>query len=168
MKINLGKRIKEFRKIRGLTQKQLAEKLGVTTITIQNYENNRREPNIETIGKIANILNTTASELFGFEVYDIEGNSVNSIETPLNRVNNNFEEDYNQYKEDHKETIGEFRNKLNHLSDKERVKLLSNIFKSKEQKEFLNSLTEEQCNKLLEELSTTVDYLSYKLKNNNK
>lgn len=65
MKINLGKRIKEFRKIRGLTQKQLAEKLGVTTITIQNYENNRREPNIETLNKIADVLNVTINDLIG-------------------------------------------------------------------------------------------------------
>lgn len=63
MKINLGKRIKEFRKIRGLTQKQLAEKLGVTTITIQNYENNRREPNIETLKKIADALEVPMYDL---------------------------------------------------------------------------------------------------------
>lgn len=63
MKINLGKRIKEFRKIRGLTQKQLAEKLGVTTITIQNYENNRREPNIKTLNKIIDVLGIKITDL---------------------------------------------------------------------------------------------------------
>lgn len=154
--IKIGENIKKIRKNKGLAQKEVAKMLGIPLSTYSNYENDNREPSEETIEKIAYILDVTVSELLGFEVVNINGEIVS------------MEGEFIKYKEDHKETIGEFRNKLNHLSDKERVKLLSNIFKSKEQKEFLNSLTEEQCNKLLEELSTTVDYLSYKLKNNNK
>lgn len=38
----IGKRIAEFRKDLGITQKELADKLGVTVTTIANWENGRR------------------------------------------------------------------------------------------------------------------------------
>lgn len=54
--MNLGESIKSYRKSNNLTQKQLAEKIGLATVTIQNYELNKREPNIETLSKIADVL----------------------------------------------------------------------------------------------------------------
>ncbi|MBQ8814102.1 MAG: helix-turn-helix transcriptional regulator [Lachnospiraceae bacterium] len=55
--MNTGQNIKNFRKLRGLTQKELAQKIGVAEITLRQYENNKREPRIETIQKIASALN---------------------------------------------------------------------------------------------------------------
>lgn len=43
-KNRIGKNIKKFRNIAGLTQKALAEKCGFATITIRQYENGTREP----------------------------------------------------------------------------------------------------------------------------
>lgn len=49
--------IKNLRNAYGLTQKELAEKAGVATITLQQYERNKREPRKETLSKIATALN---------------------------------------------------------------------------------------------------------------
>lgn len=61
--MSLADNIKKYRKKRGFTQKQLAKAIGVTTVTIQNYENCRREPKIEVLSEIATTLNVSLSEL---------------------------------------------------------------------------------------------------------
>ena len=71
--LSLGENIKSNRLKKKLTQKKLAETIGVSTITIQNYENNRREPNIETLNKIANSLDIPVSELLGEPVSMFSG-----------------------------------------------------------------------------------------------
>ncbi len=54
--MQIEKGIKSIRKYKGFTQKELAQKLGVTSVTIQNYENDRRSPSIEALKSIANAL----------------------------------------------------------------------------------------------------------------
>ena len=58
-------RLKELRKKRGYTQTDLGKKVGVKQSTFTNWENGKREPNFETLLKLASILNTTASYLLG-------------------------------------------------------------------------------------------------------
>lgn len=59
-------RLKEKRLEAGLTQVELAGKAGVTTRTIQNYEQGNRKPaNMEVIQRIADALNTTTEYLLG-------------------------------------------------------------------------------------------------------
>lgn len=55
--------LSEYRKKAGLTQKQLAEKLGVAQGAVANWEAGDRKPNIVTLKKIAKILGCTADEL---------------------------------------------------------------------------------------------------------
>ena len=62
-KDNLLIYIKELRKLEGLTQQELAEKLGVSQNAIHNWETGKREPSIEMIRQIANALNTTPDVL---------------------------------------------------------------------------------------------------------
>lgn len=52
-----GERIKEARKYRKMTQKQLAEAAGVATGTIQQYELGKREPRYEILIRICKALN---------------------------------------------------------------------------------------------------------------
>jgi transcriptional regulator with XRE-family HTH domain len=61
--LTIGQNIKLARKNAGLTQKQLAEKSGIATITLQQYERDVREPKLETIARIARALNLYASDL---------------------------------------------------------------------------------------------------------
>lgn len=60
-----GDCIKKARKNAGLTQAELANKCGIGTRTIQQYESNSRQPNLLRFGKIAKALNTTVYELIG-------------------------------------------------------------------------------------------------------
>lgn len=69
--MTMGERIKVARKKAGLTQEKLAKKCGIATITIGQYERNKREPNIETIFNLAEKLNVSASYLLG--VVDLDG-----------------------------------------------------------------------------------------------
>ena len=50
-------RLKESRIKAGLTQEQLAEKLGVAKSTLSGYESGNREPAVATIAKALEILN---------------------------------------------------------------------------------------------------------------
>lgn len=65
--MTLGERIKAARKPIGLTQKQLAEKIGVATGTIQQYELNKRQPRMGQLKKIADVLEVSIAELLGNE-----------------------------------------------------------------------------------------------------
>ena len=64
--MELGQIIQEKRKKAGLTQKELAEKVGVATITIQQYERGLREPKIETVARIAEALNVSVPEFIQY------------------------------------------------------------------------------------------------------
>lgn len=63
--MTLGQRIQSARKAKNLTQKQLAELIGVVTGTIQQYELNKRQPRIEQLQKIADALDTSIQQLLG-------------------------------------------------------------------------------------------------------
>jgi transcriptional regulator with XRE-family HTH domain len=60
----LGNRIAIVRRERGVTQEQLAEKTGFTSITIGYIEQGRRSPRIATVFKIAECLKVPVAELF--------------------------------------------------------------------------------------------------------
>ena len=64
---NLGKQIKIMRITKDLTQKQLADMLGVGSYIVSNIEKGRTEPDIETIKKLCVIFDITSDELLGIE-----------------------------------------------------------------------------------------------------
>ena len=75
--MNLGTRIMNLRKKKGLSQQKLADKLFVTDKTISSWEKNRTEPGLEMIIKLSEILDCSAS-------YLIYGNvNKNDIETEI-------------------------------------------------------------------------------------
>lgn len=61
--IQIGNRIKELRKSKGFSQKEMAELIGVNRSTYSNYENNNREPNVDTLTKIASVLDINVADL---------------------------------------------------------------------------------------------------------
>lgn len=63
--MTIGQRIKEARKSFGLTQRELAEKSGTATGTIQQYELGKRQPRLEQLQRISNALNVPLSQLVG-------------------------------------------------------------------------------------------------------
>ena len=64
---SFGQRLAELRKLRGLTQVQLAEKLGSTQRAITYYENEAEYPPVETIVELARILSVSTDELLGLK-----------------------------------------------------------------------------------------------------
>lgn len=62
---DIGKRIKHFRLIRGFSQKELAEKIGVSNVVLSRYEASKRTPDTETQIKIADILEVSLDDLYG-------------------------------------------------------------------------------------------------------
>lgn len=65
--VQIGNRIKEYRKSKGITQKELALRADIPYSTYSNYENNNREPNREQLQKIATALDVPLYELMGFD-----------------------------------------------------------------------------------------------------
>ncbi len=61
--MTIGERIKELRKKKGLTQKDLAERVGFSYVNISQLENSRKNPKLETIRKIAAALDVSMNEL---------------------------------------------------------------------------------------------------------
>ncbi len=55
--------IYKYRKEKGWTQRELAERLGVKPSTITQYETGVRKPDIVTLKKLANILDCTTDQL---------------------------------------------------------------------------------------------------------
>lgn len=67
MEQTLGKRIMQCRKRLGLTQDQLAEKLGVTAQAVSKWENDQSCPDISMLPKLANIFGISTDVLLGSE-----------------------------------------------------------------------------------------------------
>jgi len=67
MEQTLGKRISQSRRKIGLTQEQLAEKLGVTAQAVSKWENDQSCPDITMLPKLAEIFGATTDALLGIE-----------------------------------------------------------------------------------------------------
>ncbi len=63
----LGKRISELRKLRGLSQEKLAEKIDIAINTMSNIERGNAFMTAATLEKLIKILKVTPAELFTFE-----------------------------------------------------------------------------------------------------
>ena len=63
-----GNRIREARKNLGLSQQAVADKIGVSKVTICWYESGERTPSLEKFLKLAEALNLSLDELVGREV----------------------------------------------------------------------------------------------------
>lgn len=66
-----GQRIKAARKAAGMTQKELGEKLGLSFQSIAQWENDLRNPKVETLQRIANALLVRVSDLTDPVAYDL-------------------------------------------------------------------------------------------------
>ena len=62
---NFNDNLKEARLKRNLSQKEVADQIGVAKSTYSLYESGNREPSVQTIKKIADVLNVSADELLG-------------------------------------------------------------------------------------------------------
>ena len=74
----IGENIKNYRIEKGMTQKELADKLFVTAQAVSRWENNEVEPSLNTIVLLAEIFEVSVDELCGKEKTVVEPTVVNN------------------------------------------------------------------------------------------
>lgn len=85
--MDIGTRIKELRKARGMTQKELAKKTSLSIASIQGYEQKKYKPKLNTIAKIAVALDVLLLDLVDTDDPILQ-NEITSINIPdLNYIN---------------------------------------------------------------------------------
>jgi|SRR5690625_246359 len=67
MNINIGEKLRELRKARGLTTQQLADKVAISQSYISRFENNRAIPDIELLERILFALDSDLNTFFSTE-----------------------------------------------------------------------------------------------------
>ena len=63
---NFSMRLKYFRELNSLTQKELAERSGIYVSQLKGYEYCRSYPNVLRLKKLCDALNLTGADLLGF------------------------------------------------------------------------------------------------------
>lgn len=72
LRLQLGKRVKHFRRLSRLTQAQLAEKADLSVNYISEIENGLASPTLKTLLRLAQELNVEIDELFKFKQFGNE------------------------------------------------------------------------------------------------
>ncbi len=86
VKAALGARIKTLRHKIGYTQEQFAEAVGVAPRHISRIENGVNTPSVETLARIAEILEVDIKELFNFPYMESEKYLRDDIELILSKL----------------------------------------------------------------------------------
>lgn len=60
-----GRRLRAYRKLKRLTQAQLAQRLGVSVSIVGTLERGTRTPSIQLLAQLLRVLNVTEQELLG-------------------------------------------------------------------------------------------------------
>ena len=82
---DLSDRLKELRTSNNLTQKKISEMLGISERAYQHYEYGSREPNLETLSRLASFFNCSVDYLLGrTEIKEISASNKEVIYMPKN------------------------------------------------------------------------------------
>lgn len=68
MGYQIGLRIRKFREANNMTQKQLADKIGVTGSRVSNWEQGVHRPDVDILANICTALNVSPSELLDIHI----------------------------------------------------------------------------------------------------
>ena len=67
---NIQANISKYRKKSGLSQAELAQKIGVKNSTVSSWERGANAPDIETLFSICKLFNVTVADMFGCGTVD--------------------------------------------------------------------------------------------------
>ena len=76
---SIGETIAYFRKQKGMTQSELAEKMNVTDKAVSKWERNLSCPDINTISKLADILDVSVEELLKTKKQDYSNSKIKEL-----------------------------------------------------------------------------------------
>lgn len=100
MSMTLGSRIKKVRRMRGYTQKYMADQLNMTEANFSSYERDKSVPPSEKLNQISNILGVSTDYLHGNtedmtmrDPYAITPKEENDIAVKLENMMNDLERD---------------------------------------------------------------------------
>lgn len=68
-RVLLGMRMKEIRKARQMSQEQVSDKVGISPKHLSRVEMGKGYPSLETLEKIASVLQVELKEFFDFDAY---------------------------------------------------------------------------------------------------
>lgn len=102
--LQVGTRIKQFRKKAGITQREMATRLGLSYSTYSNYENNLREPGINVVENVAKVLGIPITDILGVDS-DFFKTAEDFFKLPLEERKKLNEEDYEISRIKHREEI---------------------------------------------------------------
>ncbi|WP_058204778.1 helix-turn-helix domain-containing protein [Lactococcus lactis] len=86
----VGTKIKEYRKYFGLSQEELAQKIGVGKTTISNYEVGIRSPKKPQMIKLSEVFNVTIDDFFP-QVDSFKDNDPTTL-SEINKISSQLEE----------------------------------------------------------------------------
>ena len=79
----IGKRIKDMRLEKGMSQQELGDMIGVTKVSICGYENGTRAPSLDILQGILDVFGVSADYLLGRELNVVcENGTCNKISMP--------------------------------------------------------------------------------------
>ena len=87
--MDIGVVIKKYRKEAGMTQEEMANRLGVTTPAVNKWENSNSKPDIELLAPIARLLDISLDTLLSFH----ENLSDTEIEEIIRKMDRMFSEE---------------------------------------------------------------------------
>lgn len=90
MSLLLGDKLKELRTKKGLTQVQVAKRIGVSKAVISSYEASGRSPSYGNLIKLAYLYNVSTDYLLGIETkrtVDVSGLTDKQIDSIINMIN---------------------------------------------------------------------------------
>lgn len=84
----LGNRLRASRERKGWKQKYVCDKLGLSSSTMSGYEHDYREPDAETLSKLADLYEVSVDFLVnGLKTVKVESNDTIELEKLLTEVN---------------------------------------------------------------------------------
>jgi len=91
-----GLRLKTLREKRGLSQKEVAARLGVTRATVSGYECNIKAPKLETLERLAVLYRTSVDYILGLDhraniyIDDLTDSQQQTVIDIVNRLREEF------------------------------------------------------------------------------
>ena len=81
--VNMGEKLKSLRLEKNLTQKQIADRIGLAISAVSSYESNSRYPSYDVLVKLSRIFHVSTDYLLGItdtRNVDVTGLNDNEIE----------------------------------------------------------------------------------------